>query len=133
MRLAGAAATLPAMTQQAPFRWIYHLSRRADWDRAKAAGSYEGSREDTADGFLHFSTALQVVGSAAKHRSGESGLVLLEVDSTVLGEPLKWEPARGGELFPHLYGPLPASAVVAEFDLPLGEDGLHVFPAMKAE
>jgi uncharacterized protein (DUF952 family) len=131
--LAGGAATLPAMTQQDTFRWIYHLSRRADWDRARAAGSYEGSREDTADGFLHFSTALQVTGSAAKHRSGERGLVLLEVDSAALGEALKWEPARGGELFPHLYGPLPVSAVAAEFDLPLGEDGLHVFPAMKAE
>ena len=127
--MAGGAATLPAMTQQDTFRWIYHLSRRADWDRARAAGSYEGSREDTADGFLHFSTALQVTGSAAKHRSGERGLVLLEVDSAAL----KWEPARGGELFPHLYGPLPVSAVAAEFDLPLGEDGLHVFPAMKAE
>ncbi len=133
MRLEGRAATLPAMTQQDTFRWIYHLSRRADWDRAKAAGSYEGSREDTADGFLHFSTALQVAASAAKHRSGESDLVLLEVDSAALGEVLKWEPARGGELFPHLYGALPASAVAAEFDLPLGEDGLHVFPAMKAE
>tara|TARA_E500000318_G_scaffold67274_1_gene62090 strand:+ start:1272 stop:1637 length:366 start_codon:yes stop_codon:yes gene_type:complete len=121
------------MTQQDTFRWIYHLSRRADWDRAKAAGSYEGSREDTADGFLHFSTALQVAASAAKHRSGESDLVLLEVDSAALGEALKWEPARGGELFPHLYGSLPAGAVAAEFDLPLGEDGLHVFPAMKAE
>ena len=59
--------------------------------------------------------------------------LLLEVDSAALGEALKWEPARGGELFPHLYGPLPVSAVAAEFDLPLGEDGLHVFPAMKAE
>lgn len=133
MRLEGVAATLPAMTQQDTFRWIYHLSRRADWDRAKAAGSYAGSREDTADGFLHFSTAFQVAASAAKHRSGERDLVLLEVDSAALGEALKWEPARGGELFPHLYGPLPASAVAAEFDLPLGEDGLHVFPAMKAE
>jgi len=127
------AATLPPMTQQDTFRWIYHLSRRTDWDRAKLAGSYEGSREDTADGFLHFSTALQVIGSAAKHRSGEVGLVLLEVDASALGVALKWEPARGGELFPHLYGPLPVSAVTDEFDLPLGEDGLHVFPAMKAE
>jgi len=121
------------MTDTAPFRWIYHLSRRADWERAKADGSYAGSREDNADGFLHFSTALQVAASAAKHRAGEAGLVLLEVDADKLGDALKWEPARGGDLFPHLYGPLPVAAVAAEFDLPLGPDGLHQFPDMKAE
>lgn len=121
------------MTDTAPLRWIYHLSRRADWDRAKSDGAYHGSREDTADGFLHFSTALQVAASAAKHRAGETGLVLLEVDAAKLGDALKWEPARGGDLFPHLYGPLPADAVAAEFELPLGPDGLHVFPEMKTE
>ena len=133
IELAGPTRYAPAMPDNSTCRWIYHLSRRADWDLAKTAGSYRGSYEDTADGFLHFSTAGQVVGSAAKHRSGESGLVLLEVDSVALGEALRWEPARGGELFPHLYGPLPASAVAAEFDLPLNKDGLHVFPAMKME
>ena len=112
-------------------RWIYHLSRRADWARAKSAGSYQGSAEDTADGFLHFSTASQVVESAAKHRAGEKDLVLLEVDAHALDEGLRWEPSRGGQLFPHLYGPLPADAVIAEFDLPLGPDGAHVFPTMK--
>ena len=101
-------------------RWIYHLSRRADWERAKLSGSYPGSAEDTADGFLHFSTASQVVESARKHRAGETGLVLLEVDALVLGEPLRWEPSRGGQLFPHLHGPLPTNAVAVEFDLPLG-------------
>ncbi|UUX51668.1 DUF952 domain-containing protein [Nisaea acidiphila] len=121
------------MTNNTPLRWIYHLSRHSDWERAKTDGSYAGSREDTADGFLHFSTALQVAESAAKHRAGETGLVLLEVDAEKLGDALKWEPARGGELFPHLYGPLPVAAVVAEFDLPLGPDGLHQFPDMKAE
>ena len=131
--MAGGAATLPAMTQQDTFRWIYHLSRRADWDRARAAGSYEGSREDTADGFLHFSTALQVIGSAAKHRSGERGLVLLEVDSAALGEALKWEPSRGGDLFPHLYDVLPMAAVTEVCELPLGPDGAHVFPASVAD
>lgn len=121
------------MTDHSTYRWIYHLSRRPDWDRARSEGAYAGSREDNADGFLHFSTALQVAESAAKHRKGEAGLVLLEVDAQKLGTALKWEPARGGELFPHLYGPLPVSAVAAEFDLPLGPDGLHLFPDMKAE
>ena len=63
-------------------RWIYHLSRRADWERAKLSGSYPGSAEDTADGFLHFSTASQVVESARKHRAGETGLVLLAIHPT---------------------------------------------------
>jgi uncharacterized protein (DUF952 family) len=112
-------------------RWIYHLSRRPDWARARKSGSYPGSAEDTADGFLHFSTAGQVVESARKHRAGETGLVLLEVDASLLGDALRWEPSRGGQLFPHLYGPLPAAAVKAEFDLPLGADGVHVFPEMK--
>lgn len=112
-------------------RWIYHLSRRADWRNAKQSGSYAGSAEDTVDGFLHFSTAGQVIESAAKHRSGERDLVLLEVDADALGEALRWEPSRGGQLFPHLYGVLPVTAVVAEFDLPLGSGGLHVFPKLK--
>lgn len=114
-------------------RWIYHLSRRADWLLAKRAGSYAGSREDAADGFLHFSTAGQVAASAAKHRRGETDLVLLQVDADRLGDALKWEPARGGDLFPHLYGALPVSAVAAEHDLPLGGDGLHVFPPLPNE
>ena len=112
-------------------KWIYHLSRRPDWVRAKRSGAYPGSAEDTADGFLHFSTASQVTESARKHRSGEADLVLLEVDATALGDTLRWEPSRGGELFPHLYGPLPTSAVVAEYELPLEADGLHVFPELK--
>ena len=112
-------------------RWIYHLSRRNDWALAKRAGVYAGSAEDTVDGFLHFSTASQVIESARKHRSGEPDLVLLEVDATALGEHLRWEPSRGDQLFPHLYGPLSTTAVAAEYDLPLGSDGQHVFPELK--
>ena len=112
-------------------RWIYHLSRGPDWALAKQSGTYAGSAEDKADGFLHFSTMGQVIESARKHRTSEFGLVLLKVDSKALGDSLKWEPSRGGQLFPHLYGSLPASAVVAEFDLPLDRDGIHVFPDLK--
>lgn len=114
-------------------RWIYHLSRRPDWRVAKDLGSYAGSAEDTSDGFLHFSTASQVVESARKHRANERNLVLLEVDAHSLGVSLKWEPSRGGELFPHLYGPLQVNAVSAEVELSLGPDGSHVFPKLKTE
>lgn len=112
-------------------RWIYHLSRHPDWQRAKTSGAYAGTVEDAGDGFLHFSTASQVIESARKHRAGETGLVLLEVDAMALGADLKWEASRGGQLFPHLYGALAVSAVAAEFDLPLGPDGAHIFPEMK--
>lgn len=112
-------------------RIIYHMCRRQEWQDAQAAGSYAGSSQDAADGFIHFSTAAQVEESAAKHRIGQSGLLLLAVDADRLGAALRWEPSRGGQLFPHLYGALPLGAVVRVADLPLGRDGRHVFPALE--
>jgi uncharacterized protein (DUF952 family) len=105
---------------------IYHMCRREEWERWK--GAYRGSAQDVADGFIHFSTAEQVAASAAKHRAGQGGLVLIVVDAARCGPALKWEASRGGALFPHLYGALPPAAVVAVRDLPLGPDGKHVFP-----
>ncbi|MBM3566260.1 MAG: DUF952 domain-containing protein, partial [Alphaproteobacteria bacterium] len=96
---------------------------------ARQAGVYRGSSQDAADGFIHFSTAAQVAASAARHRAGQSGLVLIEAAADALGPALKWEPSRGGQLFPHLHGGLPMAAVVRTADLPLGADGRHVFPA----
>ena len=110
---------------------IYHMCRAEEWQAAQACGHHAGSSQDVADGFIHFSTAAQVVESAARHRAGQSGLVLLAVDAAALGDALKWEPSRGGQLFPHLYGPLPLGAVVAADPLPLGADGAHLFPALK--
>ena len=108
---------------------IYHMCTRAEWRAAEAEGEYPGSSQDAADGFIHFSDGEQVAASAAKHRAGQDGLVLLSVDAGTLGDALKWEAARGGALFPHLYGPLPVVAVTKVDDLPLGPDGRHVFPA----
>lgn len=107
---------------------IFHMCARTEWQAAEAAGAYAGSSQDTADGFIHFSAADQVVVSAAKHRAGQDGLVLLSVDAEALGDALKWEASRDGALFPHLYGPLPLAAVVRVDDLALGPDGRHVFP-----
>lgn len=109
---------------------IYHMCRREEWTAAETRGRYDGSSQDAADGFIHFSTAAQVRESAAKHRAGQSGLVLLAVDARRLGAALRWEPSRGGALFPHLYGPLPLTAVIEAHDLPLGSDGRHVFPVL---
>ena len=109
---------------------IYHMCRAEEWQRALPTGRYSGSSQDATDGFIHFSTAAQIVESAAKHRAGQSGLVLLTVDPAALGDALKWEASRGGALFPHLYGALPCAAVRRVDDLPLGADGRHVFPAL---
>ena len=107
---------------------IYHMCRSDEWQSALDLGVYSGSSQDKADGFIHFSTSDHVVESAARHRTGQTGLVLLAVDCRSLGERLKWEPARGGILFPHLYADLPVSAVRWVKDLPLGPNGLHLFP-----
>lgn len=109
---------------------IYHLCRHAEWQAAQTAGAYHGSSQDEADGFIHFSTAAQIEESAMKHRAGQRGLVLLAIDPATLGDALKWEASRGGALFPHLYGPLPLCAVLWVRDLPLGDDGRHVFPSL---
>jgi len=109
---------------------IYHMCRREEWEAALRAGTYAGSLQDLADGFIHFSTATQLPGSARKHRAGQTGLVLLVVDAQALGAALRWEPSRNGALFPHLYGNLPLSAVRSVFDLPLGADGVPILPAL---
>ena len=107
---------------------IYHLADAAVFAASQAAGLYEGTPADRADGFIHFSTADTVRESAAKHRAGQPNLLLLAVDPVALGAALKWEAARGGVLFPHLYGALPVSAVLHATPLPLDAQGLHVFP-----
>ncbi len=110
---------------------IYHLAAAADWQAAQAGGLYHGSPDDHRDGFLHFSTAAQVVESAARHRAGRADQVLIAVDPARVGATLRWEPSRGGALFPHLYGPLRVDQVAAVTPLPLGPDGRHRFPALR--
>ncbi len=109
---------------------IYHMCLREEWEIALRSGTYGGSSQDRADGFIHFSTAEQLPESARKHRKGQSGLVLLAVDPQVLGAALRWEPSRGGALFPHLYGTLPVSAVRSVSDPPLDAGGMPVLPPL---
>lgn len=111
-------------------RAIFHMCRADEWAVARERGIYNGSSQDIADGFTHFSDSARIVQSAAKHRAGQDGLVLLWVDPARLrGCALRWEPSRDGLLFPHVYGPLNVDAVVRSDPLNLGEDGVHVFPA----
>jgi uncharacterized protein (DUF952 family) len=106
---------------------IFKIFRRAEWDSFRDAGKTLGAPVDLADGFIHFSTAAQVVETVAKHFGDESDLVLVAVDPARLGPALKWEPSRGGALFPHLYRPLLLAEVVWDKSLPLGATG-HIFP-----
>ncbi|MDF1621127.1 DUF952 domain-containing protein [Pseudothioclava nitratireducens] len=106
---------------------IYKIFRRPEWDAFRAAGQTAGAPVDLADGYIHFSTAGQVAETAAKHFATESDLVLLAIDADRLGPALKWEPSRGGALFPHLYRKLELSEVVWDKSLPLGASG-HIFP-----
>lgn len=107
---------------------IYRILPAADWAAAKAAGYFAGSAHDIRDGFIHFSTAAQVAETAAKHYAGLEDLVLLYVRADALAAPLKWEKSRNDDLFPHLYGDLPVTAVHRVAPLPLGPDGRHVLP-----
>ena len=109
---------------------IFKICPAALWRDAERAGVFDGSAVDLRDGFIHFSTAGQVAETAAKHFAGERDLVLVAVDAAALGDALRWEPSRGGALFPHLYGPLRVSAVRRVDPLPLGADGRHVFPEL---
>jgi uncharacterized protein (DUF952 family) len=102
---------------------IYKLLDRPAWDAALAEGVFTGSAVDLADGFIHFSTAAQAAETARRHFHGQIGLVLVAIKAEALGAALRWEPSRGGDLFPHLYGPMPTSAAVSARPLALGPDG----------
>jgi uncharacterized protein (DUF952 family) len=106
---------------------ILKIFRRPEWDRFRAAGETSGAPVDLQDGFIHFSTAAQVAETAARHFATESDLVLVACDSDRLGAGLRWEPSRGGALFPHLYRPLRLDEVMWDKSLPLGATG-HIFP-----
>ncbi len=103
---------------------IYKILSRAEWTQAQAAGVFEGSAVDHADGFIHFSSAAQAAETARRHFAGQADLVVLEIEADDLGAALVWEPSRGGDLFPHLYGALATDKVRAVTDAPLALDGV---------
>ena len=105
-------------------RRIYKLLDGPAWRAAQAEGVFTGSPVDLADGFIHFSDAGQAWETARRYFKDQSNLFLLTVDADVLGEALKWEPSRGGALFPHLYAPLATTDVIEARALHLDADGL---------
>jgi uncharacterized protein (DUF952 family) len=92
---------------------IFKICSKAVWEQIQHLTSWHGSPHDLRDGFIHFSTASQLQGTIQKHYAGETDLVLLAVEEETLGEALRWEPSRGGELFPHMYGPLPIASIIS--------------------
>ena len=110
---------------------IYKICERAAWREAERAGVYHGSDIDGRDGFIHFSTAAQVADTAARHFAGLTDLMLVAVDGEALGSSLKWEPSRGGNLFPHLYAALRVKAVLWAQPLQDEVDGRRALPELK--
>ncbi len=106
---------------------VYKITGRAEWAAAEATGVYSGAPVDLADGFIHFSTGTQARETAAKHFAGRDDLLLVALEAEDFGSALKWEPSRGGALFPHLYGTFDPRDVAWVRPLLLGADGVHVF------
>jgi uncharacterized protein (DUF952 family) len=107
---------------------VYKIVPDTLWQQARQSGVFRGAAIDLTDGFIHLSTAKQAMKTAELYFAGQTGLLLVAIDGDALGDKLVFEPSRGGDLFPHLYAPLPLSAVLWEKPLPLGPDGAHVFP-----
>lgn len=111
-------------------RIIYKIVPQELWQQARAEGLFRGASIDLQDGYIHFSTATQSVETARRYFAGVSGLLLVAVEASALGDALRYEPSRGGDLFPHLYANLPMDAVLWEKPLLLKADGSHDFPEM---
>ena len=106
---------------------VFKIVSSTEWRLAESSGVFAGAGVDRADGYIHFSTAAQAPETAQKWFAGREDLTLVAVDADALGRDVRWEPSRGGALFPHLYADLPLTAVIWSRPLPLGEDGRHQF------
>lgn len=105
---------------------VYKLLTEEEWQAAETAG-HAASALDRADGYVHLSTGKQLAETARRHFSGRGRIRLLAFDSGALA-PLRWEPSRGGDLFPHLYGPLEIGKAQASWWLEPGADGVPPLP-----
>jgi uncharacterized protein (DUF952 family) len=106
--------------------YIYKICPADIWEKAEKDGVFSGAGIDLIDGFIHFSTQTQTAETLRLHFAGVSDLKLVRIDADTLD--IVWEESRGGQLFPHLYGSIPISKVIAVYDLPLGNDGVHILP-----
>lgn len=118
---------MPSGMLLSPPSLIYKICPEALWREAERAGVFAGAPIDLADGYIHFSTGAQARETAARHFAGQAGLLLIAVDTARLGDRLRYEPSRGGALFPHLYAMLDPKQARWIAPLPLGAAG-HLFP-----
>lgn len=107
---------------------IFKIMDKATWKSAQKTGEFKGSKHDQRDGFIHFSTKEQLEGTLAKHYHGQKDLILLAFKDSNFEDNLKWEPSRGGALFPHLYAPLPTDTLLWEKPIEMADDGTHIIP-----
>lgn len=112
-----------------PDRIAYKVMSAVEAQQMQRDGVFRGSPVDIADGYIHLSTAFQLAGTLDRHFSGVQGLMLVGVDLTQLGDTVRWEPSRGGQLFPHIHGPLPLAAVLSVTVLERTSDGAVRLPA----
>jgi uncharacterized protein (DUF952 family) len=112
--------------------FVYKIATGADWAAALRTGRFEGAAIDLTDGYIHLSTAAQAPETARLYFAGQAGLLLLKIDAARLGAALKWEPSRGGALFPHLYGPLDCALVEVVTAIELGADGTPQLGVLEA-
>lgn len=106
----------------------YKIESASNWSVAIESGVYSGSGIDVIDGFIHLSAKSQVLQTFAKYFAGKMDLLLIEVNLDLLGDTVKWEVSRGGELFPHIYGTLPMAAVIATHLIEYDSNGNAIFP-----
>jgi uncharacterized protein (DUF952 family) len=107
---------------------VYKIVAADLWRAAQDSGVFIGAGIDLNDGFIHLSTGAQARRTAQLYFAGQDNLVLVAADGASLGGALKYEPSRDGDLFPHLYGSLPLTAVLSVRPLPVDADGIHIFP-----
>jgi len=107
---------------------VYKILNAEYWVEAQRTGLISGSPPDRADGYIHLSSRAQTQETLARHFARERGLVLVAFDAAALGDALKWEPSRGGDLFPHFYGAIPLVQALWSAPLPLDAAGVHILP-----
>lgn len=108
--------------------FIYKIASAEVAAEAQRSGTFTGMPIDGQDGFIHFSTAAQLPDTLSLHFRWQADLVLLAVRSSDMGARLRWEPSRGGQLFPHVYGAFPMSAVAWTAPIEVAPDGTCRLP-----
>lgn len=110
---------------------VYKITTRDAWAEAERTGAFSGAEIDLKDGYIHLSTATQAAETARLHFRGHENLLVVGFDAEAFDDQLKWEPSRGGQLFPHVYGVLPTRAAISATPAPLDGEGVPQLPTLE--